>query len=300
MRVRRSVAFVGLAAFVSLMGCNLIMDLGRFSEAVSASDAGDAGGAPTTGTDAAPGPFDCLNLPNETLDPGAVTLHLTITNVTGTTETAHQIDGGSDLDQVVYTPSPGVAMVGCAPLDPFCANPVTPSEVTDDAGVVTFSLTGAFGGFFHGTSTGVVPFSFFPGQWLTGVTEATDFSSSLTPSDEGLLNLSLGNAVNLDAGSGLGEVFMIVYDCFDHSVAGVKFDLSRSGSDTLPFYITSGVPSTTAGVTDSEGVGGALNMPEGSLRATATFAATNLVLGSVTVYVHAGELTYGWIRMRVH
>ncbi len=276
------------------------MDLGRFSEAVSAVDAGDAAVTPAPGIDAGPGPFDCLNQPNESLDPGAVTLSLVITNATGTTEDAHQIDGGSELDQVIYQPSPGVTMIGCAPLDPFCANPVTPPAVSDDGGLVTFSLTGAFTGFFHGTSPGVVPFTFFPGQWLTGVKEARYFTSSLTPSDEGLLNLSLGNSVNLDAGSGLGEVFIIIYDCVDHAVPGVKLTLSRSESDTLPFYLASGVPSTTAGVTDAEGVGGALNMPEGSLKATATLAATGMTLGSVTVYVHGGELTYGWIRMRVH
>jgi hypothetical protein len=295
MRVLAPAVFGAIVA--SVYGCNAIMDLGRFGEATSASDAGDA----ATPRVPEAGPFDCLNLPNEPLDPAPVTLHLLITNATGTSESAQQIDGGSDLEQVVYEPSPGITLVGCAPLDPFCAKPVTPAEVTDDGGIVTFSLTGSFTGFFRGTSPSTVPFAFFPGQWLAGTTETQYFTSSLTPSDELLLNVSLGNVANLDAGSGLGEVFVIVYDCFDHGVPGVKFTFSRSGSDTVPFYIISGVPSITlAAVTDSEGVGGALNMPEGSLKATATLAATSQTLGSANMYIRAGELTYGWIRMRVH
>jgi hypothetical protein len=301
MKARTSIAFIGVTAFVSgvaglVSGCEAIMDLGRFGEAISTGDSG-----PGASVDAAPaGPFDCLAQPSETVDPGAVTLHLLITNGTGTNQTAGSIDGGSDLDEVVYTPTPGVTVVPCLALDPGCANPVDPPAVTDDGGIVNFALTGNFVGFFHGTAPGIIPFTFVPGRWQTGLKEMTYGTADLTASDEQLLNAALGGTVDLDAGSGLGEAFVVVYDCFDHKVAGVKISLSRSVDSTLPFYIQSGVPSTTAGVTDDEGVGGALNVPEGTLTATATFAATGATLGSVELYVRRGELTYGWIRMRVH
>ena len=71
MRPVASFAFFGLAVVVA--GCNLVMNLGRFSEAVT-SDAGapavgDAG-LPVSAIDAAvadagSGPFSCLNSPNE-------------------------------------------------------------------------------------------------------------------------------------------------------------------------------------------------------------------------------------------
>jgi hypothetical protein len=295
MRAFGTFAFLGLAVVV--VGCNLVMNLGRFNEPATP----DSGGGPGAGEDAGPGTnFDCLKQPNEALDPSPVTLHLLVTNATTPATTAGAIDGGSDIVPVVYDPEPGVTFVSCLELDPLCAHPVTSPQTSDDAGFVTLSLTGSFSGFFRGTGPTVVPFTFAPGQWLTGAKEATYLTSALAPSDEQLLNGALGNAVDLDAGSGLGEVFIIIYDCDDHHVPGATIALSRTGPETLPFYIVSGLPSTTVQVTDSEGVGGAVNVPSGTVRATATYLATSTTLGSVDVYVRPGELTYGWIRMRVH
>jgi hypothetical protein len=114
------------------------------------------------------------------------------------------------------------------------------------------------------------------------------------------LNGALNNAVDLDAGAGLGEVFVIIHDCNDHRLTGVTLALSRTGPETLPFYIISGVPNTTVNVTDSEGVGGAVNVPQGSLKITATSLATTTTVGTADVYIRPGELTYAWIRPRVH
>lgn len=297
MRAFAAFAFFGTAILVA--GCNLVMNLGRFNEApVDAGgpspgdDGGDGGGGYGTN-------FDCLSGPKEALDPGAVTLHLLVTNATSPAVTAGSIDGGSDIVPVSYAPLPGVTMLACLALDPGCANPVTSPQVSDDGGIVNLSLTGTFSGFFRGTGPSIVPFTFSPGQWLSGVKEATYLTSALAPSDEQLLNGALGNAVILDAGAGLGEVFIIIYDCDDHHVPGATISLNRTGANTLPFYIVSGVPSTTVQVTDSEGVGGAVNVPEGTVRATATYLPTSTTLGFVDVYVRPGELTYGWIRMRV-
>jgi hypothetical protein len=294
--MRAFAAFAFLTLGVAAVGCNLVMNLGRFNESPV-----DSGGATGPGDDSgAGGAFECLKQPNETLDPSPVTLHLLVTNATTPATTAGAIDGGSDIMPVIYDPIAGVTFVSCLELDPLCAHPVTTPQTSDDAGFVNLSLTGSFSGFFRGTGPAIVPFTFSPGQWLTGLKEATYLTSALAPSDEQLLNGALGNAVELDASAGLGEVFIIIYDCNDHHVAGATISLSRSGPETLPFYIVSGLPSTTVQVTDSEGVGGAINVPSGTVRATATYLANSLTLGSVDVYVRPGELTYGWIRMRVH
>jgi hypothetical protein len=288
MRAFPAFAFLGLTVVV--VGCNLIMDLGRFSEA-----AGAGAGVPDGG------PFNCLGAAPEGLDPGAVTLHIALGNATGTNESAGDIDGGSDIVPVIYTPFPGVTVLACNALDPPCANPVGPAQTTDDAGLVTFTaLTGTFAGFFRATSPAIVPITFAPGQWLTGVKVATYETAALARSDEGSLNLVLNNAVDLDASSGLGEVFLTIYDCNDRHVAGATFTLNQMADNTLPFYLNNGVPSTKVQVTDSEGVGGAVNVPHGTVHATATVLDASVTLGSIDVYVNAGELSYGWIRMRVH
>jgi hypothetical protein len=291
MRAFPAFAFLGLAIVV--VGCNLIMDLGRFTD--------DDGGA-TSGVDAggATGPFACVNDPSEMLDPGVVTLHLALGNATGTNESAGDIDGGSDIVPVIYTPIPGVTVLACNALDPTCGKPVTPPQITDDAGLVTFALTGTFAGFFRATSPTIVPITFAPGQWLTGVKVATYETAALAPSDEAALNGVLNNAVDLDASSGLGEVFLTIYDCNDRHVPGATFTLNQMAENTLPFYLNKGVPSTKVQVTDSEGVGGAVNVPHGTVHATATVLDASVTLGSIDVYVNAGELSYGWIRMRVH
>jgi hypothetical protein len=279
-----------------LLGCNALMDLGRFNEAV----AHDGGGAASDTSVGLPDKLACLALPNETLDPGPVSLQILLANATQQTESPGTIDGGTDITDAVYTPFPGITMRACLALDPGCASPVTSPVVSDDAGAVNFTLPGTFNGFFRGEAPSVVSFTFFPGQWLTGAKSAQYATGALANTDEVLLNGALNNAVNLDAGSGLGEVFVSIRDCNDHRLAGVTLALSRTGPDTLPFYIISGVPSTTTQVTDNGGVGGAVNVPEGSVKITATHLATSTTVGTADVYIRPGELTYAWIRPRVH
>ena len=302
--------FALLAVVIVASGCNLIMDLGRFNETSAEQDGGGDSGASDTGVpdtgsaDAGPDAdprFACLALPGESLDPSQVTLELLVADATKTAQTPASVDGGTDLTYVVYTPRAGVSMSACLGFDPACANPVTTPALTNDAGSVSFTLSGNFVGFFHGTAPGIVPFSLFPGQWPTGEKHEQYGTSSLSVSDETLLNAALNNAVDLDAGSGLGEVFVIVYDCFEHRLAGATVALSKSAPNTLPFYVTSsGVPDTTAQVTDNAGVGGAVNVPAGTVKVTATFLATSTTIGSIDVYVRPAELTYAWIRPRVH
>jgi len=300
----RSVAFLAVIVGVAA-GCNAIMDLGRFEEAATTNDGGNDAASDVVsdaGVDAALDPrFACLKNPPESLDPNPVTLQVIVANATTTSQTPHAIYGGTDITYVVYTPRTGVTMEACLGFDPACANPVTTPTLTDDAGTVTFTLSGNFVGFLHGTSPDVVPFSVFMGQWPSGVKSAQVGTSALSKDDEVLLNAALNNAVDLDAGSGLGEVFVIVYDCDDHYVEGATVSLNKSAPNTLPFYVTSsGVPDTAAQVTDKAGVGGAVNVPAGTVRVTATYLATATPLGSIDVYVRPAELTYAWIRPRSH
>jgi hypothetical protein len=294
MKVSSALAFLGLP--ILALGCNLIMDLGRFSEAVSTDGGGERPGDGGVVDDG--GPFGCLLLPPETLDPSAVTVQVLVTNSTAPSETAGSIDGGSDLIDVVYTPYPGMAVVPCNILDPTCSMPLANSQVTDGGGVVTFSLTGTFNGLFYFTSPSTVPSLFFPGPLLAEDKSVQLFTAALTSEAEQALNSAINNAVILDASAGLGEVFLSVYDCNDHRLAGVTFSFNNPGTQQLPFYLISGIPNTATELTDYDGVGGAVNVPSGSQKITATYVATSTTLGTTDVYVQGGALTIGYIRTR--
>jgi hypothetical protein len=299
-------SLVCIGALGAAVGCTAILDLGRFQEA--ATTAGDTGAPDTSlatdaGVDTGPEDprFACLKLPNQTLDTGQVSLQLAIANVTKQQVTPGSVDGGTDTNDVYFTGLPGVTMEACLGLDPACANPVNTPAQTDDGGIVNFTISANFTGFFRGTGDQLVPFNFFPGPWPAGVPSATYVTGALRVSDEVLLNSALNDAVDLDAGSGLGELFVVVFDCLDHHLAGATVSLNKSAPSTLPFYVTaSNVPDIQAQVTDKAGVGGAVNVPAGTVRATATYVATSTIIGTADVYVHPAELTYAWIRPRVH
>lgn len=293
MRLRTSFTFLALAA--SALACNVILDLGRFTAAPT-----DGGGAGTSDSGGIPSNLACVTAPNETLNTVPVTLQLMVANTIATMETPGEIDGGTDLAYAVYTPQTGVSIESCHSFDPTCLSPVTSPQIVDDAGILSLTLSGNFVGFFSGTGPTTVPFTFWPGNWLSGTTSATYGTSALQYAQEEALNGALDNAVILDAGAGLGELFIVIYDCNDHYTSGATLTTSRTGSEQLPFYIISGVPNTMAQVTDTAGVAGAINVPAGSVRATATDLATSTQIGSIDVYINAGALTLGWIRARTH
>jgi hypothetical protein len=294
MRLRSSFTFLLLAAYA--VACNAILDLGRFTEGPT-----DSGGGVTGSNDSGiPSNLACVTAPKESLAPGPVNLQLIIATTIGEMETPGQIDGGTDITYAAFTPQPGVTIEACQSLDPTCGSPVTTPQVVDDAGIADLTFSGNFVGFFRGTSPITVPFTFWPGNWLSGATSASYGTSALQYTQESALNVSLNNAVILDAGAGLGELFMVVFDCNDHRFSGATLAITGSGPDTLPFYVISNLPSTTAEATDSFGVAGAVNVPHGPVRATATDLATGTTIGSIDVYINSGELTLGWIRPRTH
>jgi hypothetical protein len=292
-RVLSSIVLALVAVLpLCVWGCNLLMDLGRFHEAGADGDAGSSGGEDA-------GPWDCLNGPGETLDPSASSaLSILVYDPTQAFTAASAVDGGSDLDILSYTPLRGVSVAEC-PLFNSCASP-TSEQLTNDAGIAQFSVNGAFNGYFMLTRSDLVPSTFYPGQLVTGLSEATDPTVMLSPGTASGLGASLGVPVALDPDGGLGNAIFSIFDCDDRHGSGVVFTISNSVTETLLYYIKDGLPSTAATETTTYGTGGVNNVPVGSLTVTATLFATQKPLGSVSVVIRPGQYSYLWIRARTH
>jgi hypothetical protein len=300
----RRLAWVGLlGGATASTACQLIAGI-QDRTADPIVDAPDSG-APV---DAAPdtvvvpsGPWGCVQLPNEQLDPSLeVTATLQVFSAVQPSYGAGQVDGGSDLNTVSATWFPGVSVTSCALLDPGCAHG-TPPVLTDDAGAATFHLTGAFSGFFSLSRSDLVPWSFYPGNLLAGATSTNLPTFGIDPTDFTILASQVTMAPpSFATDGGVGHTFVSVYDCEDHQAPGVALTYSTAGAETAVFYMKNGLPSTMATETDGFGIGGAINVPIGNLTVKATLVKGLMPVGSADVAIRPGALTHAFIRVRTH
>jgi hypothetical protein len=249
------------------------------------------------------GPWGCASLPNEQLDPNLkVTATLQVFSAVAPSTASGMVDGGSDLNTVSATWYPGVSVVVCTLRDPGCTHPTpTPPALTDDGGSTTFQLTGDFSGFFSLTRSDLVPWTFYPGNLLTGATSTNLPTYGISPQDFSALAVAVTSApLSFDQDGGLGHTFVNVYDCEDHQAPGVTLTYSTAGAETATFYMKDGLPNTMATQTDAYGIGGAVNVPVGNLTVKATLAKDLTPLGSAVVLIRPGALTHAWIRVRTH
>ena len=91
---------------------------------------------------------------------------------------------------------------------------------------------------------------------------------------------------------GLGNIFSGALDCQVVPAAGVSWEPDRSTESTRRFFYVDGLPSEAAVVTDSTGYGGLINMPTGTLRLFVKLATTGQTIGSASVFVRAGHISF--------
>jgi hypothetical protein len=249
--------------------------------------------------------WSCLANPNEVLDPNLrVDVKVLVMNALDQSVSAGSVDGGSDLDTISGVGLPGVAVRTCAVRDPDCING-SAAEITDDGGRVDFVMSGDFEGFLDFRRPDLVPSTLYPGNLLSGQTTA-NFPAFLidTQTFVALAESASSTPPCVDEDGGLGHVIVTIYDCHDHQAPGVSVTYDNHASSILPFYFKGGFPSTTASQTDSFGLAGAINIPQGSLDVSASFHppgdAAAIPVGNVNIVVRPGGITFAWIRARTH
>ncbi len=293
-----------LAGAATCTACQLVAGIeNRTADPiVDASDAAAAGdAAPANNVDAS-GPWGCLQLPDEPLDPNLrVTVTVQAFDALQNATAAGFVDGGSDLTTLSAAWFPGVSVRSCYLRDPGCVATGSAPVVTNDAGEAVFHLTGDFAGFFELTRPDLVPWSVFPQNLLAGQASTYLPAWGLSPGGFRLLASAITpTAVSLDTDGGLGHAFVQVFDCQDHQAPGVQLAYSGVGSETVVWYMKNGIPSTSATQTDAYGIGGVVNVPVGSLTVTAVVAEGHDALGNAEVLVRPGALTLAFIRVRSH
>jgi hypothetical protein len=232
-------------------------------------------------------------------------VHLITANSLMPELTAEQVDGGSALDLLQYTPFVGERVRACPLFDKMCAGGTT-WQTSDDAGIATFTLPNSFDGYYQFNDSTLFTTAFFPTQMLAGDTETTIAATllplSAAPELGGILP---GVTLSLDTDGGLGHVLLTVYDCHDHSAPGVVFTPSGvappgASYATFLFYNVGGIPSTSAPATDNSGAGGLLNVPVGLFNVKVSLASDGRQVGVVDLLVNPGVASSAILRVRTH
>jgi hypothetical protein len=291
---------VGIAPLIAMfMGCADVLGIvgGRY---VGASEDASDGGSPYVDDG---GPWSCLGLPAQTPNHNEqITVNVFGYNAYEPVTYAGAIDGGSDLILATYTPISGVPVRSCILQDPTCLISASPFEVTDDAGGVSFIVPGDFAGFFELDPPGLIPETLYPGQLAVGQSVQEFFDPMESIETASLTSIALDVPVALGVDSGLGQIFIGVFDCNDHTAADVAFSLTNYSQSppTVIFYNSGGVPSTMATTTKpGQGGGGVVNVPPGEQVVTATLEeSTSMQLGTATVNVRAGGIVFLYMRAK--
>jgi hypothetical protein len=284
------------AGVLAAAGCSTVLGVDPDRYLASEDEGGEDQDGPAILTEA----WACTRAPMEVLDPALhVDLKLVVMDATRPATSVGSIDGGSDLDTVSGDWLSGVSVRPCALLDPGCLEAPAP-VLTDDAGRAEFHLTGDFAGFFDIRRSDLVPATLYPGHFLASQSMVSFPAYGITPAGAQGLAAATRTPLNLSGDSGMGTALVTIYDCQDHQAAGVSYSYDNLGPHGVPFYFTGGLPDTSVTETDAYGLGGAANVPVGTMKVTARLVDTTTVLGSASFGVRAGSLTFAWVRVRSH
>jgi hypothetical protein len=280
---------VGIAPVIAMfMGCADVLGIvgGRY---VGASEDASDSGSPNLDDG---GPWGCLGLPVPTPNHNEqITVNVFGYNAYEPVTYVGTIDGGSDLILATYTPISGVPVRSCILQDPTCYISASPFEVTDDAGGVSFVVPGDFAGFFELDPPGLIPETLYPGPLAVGQSVQEFFDPMESIETASGTSLALGVPVALGVDSGLGQIFIGVFDCNDHTAPNVAFSLTNYSQSppTVIFYNAGGVPSTVETRTQPGQGGGGVVDPRDGDELAARDRDRRRARGRNRLPVHAGE-----------
>ena len=105
-------------------------------------------------------------------------------------------------------------------------------------------------------------------------------------------NMGLLLQLGRSAIPGRGSVVVSTADCTGAPAAGISFSTMSGDSMTSAFYAVAGLPSSTATATDATGYGGLINVPAGAATLSAKLTDPATDLGSISILVRDGAITY--------
>lgn len=270
----------------AIVGCSLLLDSNR-TQCASTSDCTNRGPA-FTGTVC----VDSFCQADTPSDPtwGCAGSPAILNPDAGTTFVASIVvfDGESQ------EPLPGVQATLCAKLDVDCTSPLASPITSDSNGLVSFNVPGGFNGYLELTSSTIVPTLYFFNPPIVSNTTSPQDVSLLQPADV----MGLGEGAGVTLLSDRGIIILTALDCQGNPAPGVDFSVSNGDPMTAVFYAVGMLPQNDAGApcTGISGYAGLANVPPGLAAVTGTLLATGEKLGTVSLFVRAGSVTYSqWV-----
>jgi hypothetical protein len=238
-----------------------------------------ASSQPDAGFSSLPANWSCLDGPIPAAPSGNVELELVLTN------------GNTVTSSTPEVPIAAAEVQACSPLDVSCAQPVS-AATSDDAGTALLSVPGGFPGYYQVTG---------PDLTSALLARPKPYSSEYQVQGlHGLLQLSAGASfVGLTQASNLSIAIVTVLDCTSTLAAGIAISVAAPGPTEEVIYLKDDIPVMNTTQTQTDSVSGAaivFNVPPGNLAVTASFAATNEPIQTVSTVAREGWITYVEIR----
>lgn len=187
------------------------------------------------------------------------------------------------------TPIVGASVHACNELDILCSSPLSPAT-SDDAGIALLTIPGGFAGYYEVEAQG------FSNTVLARTPQLSSEYQS-----QGLANLMLlsegAGLAGLTQNPDLSIAIVTAADCTSTPAAGIVFNVGNPGMGEQVVYLNNDLPLSSQTQTDSvSGTAVIFNVPAGTLTVTASFAATNRPIRTLTALARENWATYMTIR----
>ena len=177
----------------------------------------------------------------------------------------------------------------CLPADPLCSTPIgTVSGLTPE-GLLVIQVPAGFNGFLEVTADAHVPYVFYMRRPV--VRDLVDDVPLFPIPVAGVTQIAA--LFNTEVVPELGLMTVAVVDCRWNRVPGATVSNNLGGRT---FYFIDGLPNAAASATDSQGVGGFVNVPIRVVEVSAQVAADGRLIGTRSLVPRAGWLTGVQIR----
>jgi hypothetical protein len=266
-RARWAVAVV-VAGGVAV-GCSAVLGIDADRHVVES--------APDSAVDA--GVWWCQNAPIPDASPGPLKVQMFVDDVSS----------ASSQNSFAGNPIPGASIQACTTLDIQCATPVG-SATTNDAGIAFIEVPSDFSGYYQLMATG------FTSAIASRTPQLSDESVQQGMADLALIAAG-GGLAGVKADPTLATAIVSVLDCNENPASNMTITVGAPGPTEKLVYLADSLPSASATQTDATGSAIIYNATPGTLRLTASFAAGNKLLRSVSTLARVGWVTFVQIRL---
>jgi hypothetical protein len=192
-------------------------------------------------------------------------------------------------DLLTQQPRANVQADLCNKVDVECSTPLY-TATSDATGLVTMQVPGAFSGYVLLQAPDVLPGLYF---FNPPIDHDQEIPPILMPTP--LANNLLVGQIGGTQGPNHGNALITAHDCQGAAAAGVTFATADGDAMTKTFFSSRGLPSASATATDSDGYGGMINLPSGAVTVTGSLSADGRTVGTISLLVRAGGISYSRI-----